>query len=147
AYQVYEARAAGADAILLIAAMLESKQLRALGALAAELGMAALVEVHDREEFATAERIGATLIGINNRDLHTFKTDIATTEDLLRCYRGAALVVAESGIERPEDIRRLDAAGARAFLIGESLLRGGKPGEALASLRRALEKPGGQASE
>ena len=140
AYQVYEARAAGADAILLITAMLESGQIRSLASLAAELGMAALVEVHNREEFAIAESIGAVLIGINNRDLHTFKTDIATSEELLRGYRGTALIVSESGIEKPEDVQRLDAAGARAFLIGESLLRGGKPREALGLLVHALDE-------
>jgi indole-3-glycerol phosphate synthase len=147
AYQVYEARAAGADAILLIAAMLEVEQMRSLAALAAELGMTALVEVHNRDEFAVAEEIGAALIGINNRDLHTFKTDIATTEELLRDYRGKALVVSESGIDKPEDIRRLDAAGARAFLIGESLLRGGKPREALGALVHALDEVAVRAAE
>lgn len=147
AYQVYEARAAGADAILLIAAMLEVEQMQSLAALAAELGMTALVEVHNRDEFAIAEGIGAALIGINNRDLHTFKTDIATTEELLRDYRGAALIVSESGIDKPEDIRRLDAAGARAFLIGESLLREGKPREALGVLTRALDESAMRAAE
>ena len=146
-FQVYEARAAGADAILLIAAMLEVDQMRSLAALADELGMAVLVEVHNRDEFAIAEGIGAALIGINNRDLHTFKTDIATTEDLLHDYRGSALVVSESGIDKPEDIRRLDAAGARAFLIGESLLRGGKPREALGLLTRALNESAVRAAE
>jgi len=82
------------------------------------------------------------LIGINNRDLHTFKTDIATTEELLRDYSGPALIVGESGIETPEHIRRLDRAGARAFLIGESLLRGGAPRAALAPLTQALAPPG-----
>ena len=76
-------------------------------------------------ELDLAEAIGAGLIGINNRDLHTFVTDIAVTEELLADYRGDALIVSESGIDSPADIRRLDAAGARAFLIGESLLRGG----------------------
>jgi indole-3-glycerol phosphate synthase len=147
AYQVYEARAAGADAILLIVAMLELEQMRSLAALAGELGMAALVEVHNSEEFAIAEKIGAALIGINNRDLHTFKTDIATTEDLLRDYRGTALIVSESGIDKPEDIRRLDAAGARAFLIGESLLREGEPREALGLLMRALDESAVRAAE
>ncbi|HUN57071.1 MAG TPA: indole-3-glycerol phosphate synthase TrpC [Candidatus Binataceae bacterium] len=146
-YQVYEARAAGADAILLIAAMLETGQMRSLATLAAELGMTALVEVHNRDEFGIAEQIGATLIGINNRDLHTFETDIATTEELLRDYRGTALIVSESGIDKPEDIRRLDASGARAFLIGESLLRGGKPREALASLVHALDESAMRAAE
>jgi indole-3-glycerol phosphate synthase len=137
-YQVYEARAAGADCVLLIAAMLQEPELRELHALAYELGMAALVEVHDAAEFAVAERIGARLVGINNRDLHTFVTDIAVTERLLANYRGEALVVSESGIDAPADIRALDAAGARAFLIGESLLRGGAPEKKLGELIRAL---------
>lgn len=137
-YQVYEARAAGADCILLIAAMLKEGELRSLVALARELKMAALIEVHNAAEFAFAQSIGADLIGINNRDLHTFKTDIATTEALLRGYDGDALIVSESGIETPADIRRLYAAGARAFLIGESLLRGGAPRESLAALAGAF---------
>jgi indole-3-glycerol phosphate synthase len=133
-YQVYEAREAGADCILLILAMLAEPQARALADLARELGMAALVEVHDRPQLESAQRIGARLIGINNRDLHTFKTDIAVTEELLAGYRGDALIVSESGIETPGDIRRLYAAGARAFLIGESLLREGDPSRALKEL-------------
>jgi indole-3-glycerol phosphate synthase len=137
-YQVYEARAAGADCILLIAAMLKEGELRSLAALARELGMATLVESHDAAELALAEKIGAGLIGINNRDLHTFVTDIAVTERLLAGYKGDAVIVTESGIDTPDDIRRLDAAGARAFLIGESLLRGGKPGAKLGELIRAL---------
>lgn len=134
AWQIYEARAAGADCVLLIAAMLEAAQLRSLAALARDLGMAVLVEAHDRREFAMANASGAALIGINNRDLHTFKTDLATTETLLADYKGAALIVAESGIETPADLRRLYVAGARAFLIGESLLRAGAPRAALAGL-------------
>ncbi len=137
-YQVYEARAAGADCILLIAAMLKEGELRSLSALARELGMATLVESHDGAEFALAEKIGAALIGINNRDLHTFVTDIAVTERLLTGYKGDALIVTESGINSPDDIRRLDAAGAHAFLIGESLLKGGTPGTKLGELMRAL---------
>jgi indole-3-glycerol phosphate synthase len=138
-YQVYEARAAGADCILLIAAMLKEGELRSLAALARELGMATLVEAHEAAEFALAEKIGAGLIGINNRDLHTFVTDLAVTESLLAGYQGDALIVTESGIDSPEDIRRLDAAGARAFLIGESLLRGGAPGAKLGELMTSLE--------
>ena len=137
-YQVYEARAAGADCILLIAAMLKEGELRSLAALARELGMATLVESHDAAEFALAEKIGAELIGVNNRNLHTFVTDIAVTERLLAGYKGDALIVTESGIDSPDDIRRLDVAGARAFLIGESLLRGGAPGAKLEELMRAL---------
>jgi len=138
-YQIYEARAAGADSILLILAMLKEGELRSLAALTREVKMAALIEVHNPQEFALAIRIGAELIGINNRDLHTFATDLAVTEELLANYRGDALVVAESGISEPEDIRRLDAAGARAYLIGESLLRDGNPAAKLPELMRALD--------
>jgi indole-3-glycerol phosphate synthase len=133
-YQLYEARAAGADCVLLIAAMLEPDQLHALASLARELDLAALVEVHNREEFSRARKLRAELIGINNRDLHTFRTDLATTSELLCGYSGAALIVSESGIETPEHIRQLYAGGARAFLIGESLLRGGTPRGAVATL-------------
>jgi len=139
-YQVYEARACGADCILLILAMLERQQAHALNDLAAELRMAALVEVHDRAQLETAQQIGARLIGINNRELHTFKTDIAVTEDLLAGYRGDSLIVSESGIETAADIQRLYAAGARAFLIGESLLRGGNPSARLKELRGLREE-------
>ena len=94
-----------------------------------------------RTNSRSRERVGAELIGINNRDLHTFVTDIAVTERLLAGYRGDALIVSESGIETPDDIRRLDRAGARAFLIGESLLRGGAP--ARDADRAQLEALGG----
>ncbi|HVC44406.1 MAG TPA: indole-3-glycerol phosphate synthase TrpC [Candidatus Binataceae bacterium] len=140
-YQLYEARAAGADAILLIAAMLKDGEMRSLAGLARELRMAALIEVHDAAELERACAAGATLIGINNRDLHTFKTDIATTEALLTGYRDDALIVTESGIATPADIRRLHRAGAGAFLIGESLLRGGAPRDALTILVNALGGP------
>jgi indole-3-glycerol phosphate synthase len=141
-YQVYEARAAGADCILLILAMIETAQAGDLMALAAELGMDTLVEVHDAAQMETATRLGARLLGINNRDLHTFKTDLAVTEQLAADYRGGALLVSESGIERPADIRRLYAAGARAFLIGESLLRQGDPSTSLEALTGALAAAG-----
>ncbi|MBV8138524.1 MAG: indole-3-glycerol phosphate synthase TrpC [Deltaproteobacteria bacterium] len=141
AYQVYQARAAGADCILLIAAMLSGLLMRELAGVARELKMAALVEVHNEAEFATAGEIGATLVGINNRDLHSFVTDIAVTERLLARRQSDALIISESGIDTPEDIVRLDRAGARGFLIGESLLRAGKPRAKLAALLGAL--PGG----
>ena len=141
AYQVYEARAAGADCILLIAAMLSGSVMRELSVVARELKMAALVEVHDEAEFATARELGASLVGINNRDLHSFVTDIAVTERLLSLQRSDVLIVSESGIDAPRDILRLDRAGARGFLIGESLLRGGEPRAKLAALLEAL--PGG----
>jgi indole-3-glycerol phosphate synthase len=136
-YQLLEARVAGADAILLIVAMLAQDQLKDLLRAARELGLSSLVEVHNRDEFLRAEQAGAGLIGINNRDLHTFITTIATTEELLKDYSGKALVVAESGIETAEDVRRLHRAGARGFLIGESLLRDGHPGPALSRLTNA----------
>ncbi len=139
-YQIHEARAAGADCILLILAMLEEQQAKSLANLAAELGMAALIEVHDGSQLETAQRIEADLIGINNRDLHTFKTDLAVTERLMAGYRGDALIVTESGIETPADIRRLYAAGARAFLIGESLLRGGNPSDRLREFREVRDE-------
>jgi indole-3-glycerol phosphate synthase len=141
-YQVYEARAGGADCILLIAAMLSESVMHELQVIARELKMAALVEVHNRAEFESAEKIGATLIGINNRDLHTFVTDIAVTERLLAEYKTDALIVSESGIDSPADIARLDSAGARAFLIGESLLRGGQPRAKLSELLGALKSGG-----
>ena len=142
-YQLHQARAAGADGILLIAAMLNEADLRALYAAAREIGLQALVEVHNEDELRAAGRAGAEIVGINNRDLHTFVTDIAVTERLLKDYRGAALVVSESGIDTPEDIRRLDRAGARAFLIGESLLRGGVPRLRLETLCSALVRSEG----
>jgi indole-3-glycerol phosphate synthase len=138
-YQLYEARAAGADAILLIVAMLTEPALRSLTKVADELKLAALIEVHNRGELEIAERIGAKLIGINNRDLHTFVTDLAVTEKLLADYRGGALIVAESGINSADDIHRLDRAGSGAFLIGESLLRGGNPAGKLPELIASLD--------
>jgi indole-3-glycerol phosphate synthase len=138
AYQLFEARAAGADCILLIAAMLSQGEVRDLSSQARELGLATLLEVHDAIEFEFAQSIGARLIGINNRDLRTFVTDIAVTERLLAGYRGDAMIVAESGINTPADIRRLHAAGACVFLIGESLLRGGQPRAHLAELMNSL---------
>ena len=114
-YQIYEARGSGADCILLILAMLEQHQAQDLASLAAKLGMAVLVEVHDRPQLESAQQIGARMIGINNRDLHTFKTDIAVTEHLMAAYRGDALIVSESGIETPQDVRRLYAAARAPF--------------------------------
>jgi indole-3-glycerol phosphate synthase len=122
-YQIVEARSAGADAILLIAAMLELEQLRDYAAVAQEYGLDVLLEVHDEAELETALQTDCELIGINNRDLRTFATDLATTERLLPLIPSGRLVVAESGIHSRADIERLQAAGASAFLIGESLMR------------------------
>ncbi len=146
-YQLHQARVAGADCILLIAAMLKEADLHALYAAARELGLQVLVEVHDEDELRAAGRAGAEIVGINNRDLHTFITDLALSERLLQGYRGAALIVSESGIDTPEDLRRLDRAGARAFLIGESLLRGGHPRQKLEALCAALPDPASTACD
>jgi indole-3-glycerol phosphate synthase len=120
---VYEARAAGADAILLIAAMLDLPRLREFASLARELSMDVLLEVHDEEELETAIETGCKVIGINNRSLRTFVTDLSTTERLAPILPADRLIVAESGINTRKDIVRLHRAGAKAFLIGESLMR------------------------
>lgn len=138
AYQVDEARVAGADAVLLIARALELPRLRSLRARAAALGLDALVEVHDEREVDLALAAGADLVGINNRDLATFTTDLATTERLApRLAAAGVVIVAESGIFTHGDVRRLEAAGAHAVLVGEALMREPDVGRALARLREA----------
>ncbi|MCH8273164.1 MAG: indole-3-glycerol phosphate synthase TrpC [Armatimonadetes bacterium] len=124
-YQVYESRAAGADCILLIVAAFpgESSRLYDLLALAAESGMDALVETHTEAEMAAAAEAGAKLIGINNRDLSTFETDLAVTERLAPLAPPDALVVSESGITSRAEVERAAEAGAKAVLVGESLMR------------------------
>lgn len=122
-YQIYEARAAGADAILLITAMLDLHQLREFHAIAREIHLDVLLEVHDEEEMETALQTDCTLIGVNNRNLRTFETDLGTTGRLARMMPAERLLVAESGINNRADIVRLHADGAKAFLIGESLMR------------------------
>jgi indole-3-glycerol phosphate synthase len=122
-YQVVEARVHGADAVLLIAAALEQEPLEALSAQAAELGLDVLLEVHDEEELSRVLQLPVGLVGINNRDLKTFHTDLAVTERLLPLIPPDRLVVSESGIRTRADIVRLQQAGAKAFLIGESLMR------------------------
>jgi indole-3-glycerol phosphate synthase len=134
-YQVDEARVAGADAVLLIVAALAPSELAALHARAAELGLDALVEVHDEAELERALALGASLIGINNRDLATFEVDLAATERLAPRVPPGVVVVAESGIFTPEDVRRLARAGAGAFLVGESLMRREDMTEAVRALR------------
>ncbi|HTI66780.1 MAG TPA: indole-3-glycerol phosphate synthase TrpC [Caulobacteraceae bacterium] len=122
-WQVAESRALGADAILVIMAMVDDALAAALMAQAARFGMDALVEVHDEAEMARAAALGATLVGINNRDLKTFAVDLAVTERLARLAPEGALLVAESGIFSSADVARLARAGARAMLVGESLMR------------------------
>jgi indole-3-glycerol phosphate synthase len=121
--QVYEARAIGADAVLLIAAILPRKRLHALHAEAKALGMDVLVEVHDQAELETVLELGADMIGINNRNLRTFVTDLAVTEALIGRIPDRVLKVSESGIGAPDDIARVKAAGADAVLIGEHFMR------------------------
>jgi indole-3-glycerol phosphate synthase len=122
-WQVAESRALGADAILVILALADDSLAADLISESSRFGMDALVEVHDEAEMARAGRLGATLIGVNNRDLRTFVTDLAITERLAACAPANALLVTESGVFTPADVRRLDAAGARAMLVGESLMR------------------------
>jgi len=126
-YQIYESRAAGADAVLLIVAALEDRRLGELIALSRELSMEALVEVHCAAELHRALACGARLVGINNRDLHSFQVDIAVSLELAGSLPGHVTGVSESGIRTPEDIRRLRGAGIRAFLVGEHLMRAQDP--------------------
>jgi len=136
-YQVYEARAAGADAFLLIAAVLDPVQLRSLLCLGDSLGMHALVEVHTREELDKALNADPRIIGINNRNLNTFETTIETTLQLRPFIPDGIITVSESGISTPEDIRQLRTCGVDAFLIGESLMRESDPGSKLSELLSA----------
>lgn len=133
-YQVAEARAAGADAILLIVAMLDDAALRDLQAAARDYGMATLVEVHDEREMERAVAADAAIVGINNRDLHTFKVDLATTERLAPLAPDGTLIVGESGIFTAADVRRLAKAGVDAILVGESLVKASDRGAAIHAL-------------
>ncbi len=132
--QVWEARSADADAVLLIVRILEDEQLVGLRVLAEELGMAALVEVHHDEELDRALESGAQIVGINNRDLRTFRTTLDVTLGLLSRVPGDRLLVSESGIRDGDDVRRLGASGVDAVLVGESLLRADAPSVAVAEL-------------
>jgi indole-3-glycerol phosphate synthase len=122
-WQVAEARAIGADAILIIVAALEDAEMAEIEAAALERGMDVLVEVHDEAEMARAGRLRSRLIGVNNRDLRTFRTDLATTERLAPLAPDGALLVAESGINTHADVVRLSESGVRCLLVGESLMR------------------------
>jgi indole-3-glycerol phosphate synthase len=135
-YQVYEARAFGASAILLIVAILSAEQLKDLSALASSLGLDCLVEVHDEEELTHAVSCGVQLLGINNRDLRTFHTTIETSERLVRLVPPGVTVVSESGLSRSEQLTRLEALGVRAFLIGETFMAAPDPGVPLRALIR-----------
>ncbi|MFY7905022.1 MAG: indole-3-glycerol phosphate synthase TrpC, partial [Burkholderiaceae bacterium] len=138
AYQIYEARVMGADAILLIAACLDDAQMADMEKLAQSLGMAVLVEVHDRAELDRALKLNTPLIGINNRNLRTFEVSLDTTLGLIRdvpeLIGGERMLVAESGILTPSDVQRLRDAHVPAFLVGEAFMRAKEPGEALDKL-------------
>lgn len=140
-YQVYEARAIGADCILLIVAALGDADLLELSLLAAELDLDVLCEVHDAEELERAQAVPVPLIGVNNRNLRTFETDLAVSEYLLPNVPSHAIAVSESGMQGPQDILRLHKAGARGFLVGEALMRSDDPAAALRALKTAVEAP------
>lgn len=132
---VLEAAAHGADAVLLIAAILDDSELRTLRVEAENLGLDALIEVHDRGELLRAIDSGATLIGVNNRDLHTFQVRLETSLELAASMPSGVLTVSESGIHSSADIHRLRQAGYRAFLVGEHLMKSPDPAMALEALR------------
>ncbi|MYE10254.1 MAG: indole-3-glycerol phosphate synthase TrpC [Gammaproteobacteria bacterium] len=134
AWQVFESRALGADCILLIVAALDPDRLAEFDALARDLGMDVLVEVHDAAEVETALAFGPTLLGINNRDLRTFETTLDTTLALLPEIPPEVTVVTESGIHTAGDVRRMRDAGVEAFLVGEAFMREEDPGDALERL-------------
>lgn len=133
-YQVYEARAAGADCILLIVAALTAEKLHELEAVAIELGLSVLVEVHDGAELETALQLKSPLIGINNRNLRTFETTLETTLGLLSRVSGDRLVITESGILKPEDVARMRAHQVHGYLVGEAFMRAPDPGVELERL-------------
>ena len=135
-YQIYEARAMGADGILLIVAALDQKEMVELERIALGLGMAVLVEVHDSLELDRALGLRTPLLGINNRNLRTFETRLETTLSLLDSIPRERLIVTESGILAPADVERMRSAGVEAFLVGEAFMRAPDPGEALARLFR-----------
>jgi indole-3-glycerol phosphate synthase len=140
AYQVREAWIAGADALLLIAAVLDDGELRELHALATEHGLEALVEVHDGAELQRALRAGATLIGVNSRDLRTMEVRLETALELAPLLPDEVVAVAESGIKSGRDLRLLQDAGYDAFLIGEQLMQSKDPGRALEELMRDAQE-------
>lgn len=134
AYQIYESRAMGADAILLIAASLGDAQMADFESIARSLDMAVLVEVHDGAELERALKLKTRLVGINNRNLRTFEVSLQTTLDLQKNVPADRLLVTESGILTPADVKTMRDAGVNAFLVGEAFMRAPEPGEALANL-------------
>jgi indole-3-glycerol phosphate synthase len=134
AYQIFESRAMGADAVLLIASCLDDAQMADFEAIARSLDMAVLVEVHDQAELERALRLKTPLMGINNRNLQTFEVSLDTTLALRALVPADRILVTESGIQTRDDVLRLGAAGVSAFLVGEAFMRAPEPGEALSAL-------------
>jgi indole-3-glycerol phosphate synthase len=139
-YQLLEARAAGADAILLIVAALADADLERLSAAANQLGLAALVEVHSAQECERALRCGAHLVGVNNRNLRTLQVDLEASHVIARSLPDEVVAVSESGLKTPDDLRSMTALGYKAFLIGERFMVTPDPGAALASLLESLKR-------
>ena len=138
-YQLLEARAAGADAVLLIAAALDDRDLAGLSSAAADLGLAALVEVHDVAECRRAAAIGARIIGVNNRNLRTLQVDLDASRAVAAVLPAGAIGVSESGLQTPADLHAMQALGYQAFLMGERFMVEPDPGAALAGLIESLE--------
>lgn len=130
-YHLYEARGAGADAILLLASVLDTVQIRDFADLSRELGMTALIEVHTEEELKKILPAGPELVGVNNRDLKNFKTDLKTSLDLAPKIPAGIVKISESGLEKREDLEKLNKVGFRGFLIGEALMKAKNSGEKL----------------
>ena len=133
-YQVVEARAIGADCILLIVSALDDVRMAELAATAKDVGLDVLVEVHDGAELERALKLKTPLVGINNRNLRTFEVNLQTTLDLLKDVPDNRLLITESGIVAPADVQQMRAAGVHAFLVGEAFMRADDPGLALAQL-------------
>jgi indole-3-glycerol phosphate synthase len=139
--QIWEARSGGADAILLIVRILDDSQLREYRLLAEGLGMAALIEVHDGRELERAVSCGARILGVNNRDLRSFRTDLQVTMDLLADVPDEVVLVSESGISRKDQVEALGSRGVDAILVGEALVRAGDPAQGAALLSGVPRSP------
>lgn len=137
-YQIYEAKVMGADAVLLIAAMLSTEQMKEYREIAEALGMDVLAESHNAEELRSTSEAGCTIFGINNRNLKNFNVTLETTKMLAELVPGDGIIVSESGIKNADDIKFLTDCGAKAVLIGETLMRSGDPAEAVKELRKLV---------